>query len=188
MPLSIPNTFTAGTKAKASEVNANFDAVEALLDGTLPLDELADGSSGQIIVCNASGVPTYRTPSGPVAISNTGVNSLSYASASGSGISLPAGGAEQTICQTGSLTGTYLVFAKVMVRSTGDVVGTGHLLEGLSTIDSAEWSVGSGVSNGEVMVPFQAVASPSAELLSLTVGDTIGGTAYHGSLIALRVA
>ena len=32
MPLEIPYTFIAGTKAKASEVNSNFNAVKTLVD------------------------------------------------------------------------------------------------------------------------------------------------------------
>ena len=33
MPIEIPYTFIAGTKAKASEVNANFDAIASFVDG-----------------------------------------------------------------------------------------------------------------------------------------------------------
>lgn len=39
----------------------------------IQLSKLAAGTSGQIIICNSSGVPTYVTPSGDATISNTGV-------------------------------------------------------------------------------------------------------------------
>lgn len=55
MPLTIPNVFTAGQKAKAGEVNENFDAVANLfnvtrldlaeygLDGSLTIDKFSAG-------------------------------------------------------------------------------------------------------------------------------------------------
>lgn len=46
-------------------------------EGILQLDRLIDGTSGQIIVCNSSGVPTYVTLSGDATISDTGVITVS---------------------------------------------------------------------------------------------------------------
>lgn len=46
-------------------------------EGILQLDRLVDGTSGQIIVCNSSGVPTYVTLSGDATISDTGVLTVS---------------------------------------------------------------------------------------------------------------
>jgi hypothetical protein len=45
-------------------------------DAAIALSKLASGTSGQIIVANASGVPTYVTLSGDATISNTGVVSI----------------------------------------------------------------------------------------------------------------
>jgi len=46
-------------------------------EGILELNRLIDGASGQIIVCNSSGVPTYVTLSGDATISDTGVITVS---------------------------------------------------------------------------------------------------------------
>lgn len=42
--LSTPNTFVAGTAAKASEVNANFEAVESVVNGNIDTTNLKDVS------------------------------------------------------------------------------------------------------------------------------------------------
>ena len=42
--LSTPNTFVAGTAAKASEVNANFQAVESVVNGNIDTTNLKDVS------------------------------------------------------------------------------------------------------------------------------------------------
>lgn len=52
-------------------VNADISASAAIA-----LSKLASGSSAQIIVGDASGVPTYRSMSGDISISNTGVTSI----------------------------------------------------------------------------------------------------------------
>lgn len=46
---------------------------EQVSPGVLQLDRLVDGSSGQIIVCDSTGTPTYVTLSGDATISDTGV-------------------------------------------------------------------------------------------------------------------
>ena len=46
---------------------------EQVSPGILQLDRLVDGTSGQIIVCDSTGTPTYVTLSGDATISDTGV-------------------------------------------------------------------------------------------------------------------
>jgi hypothetical protein len=67
MGLILPHTFTAKTRAKASEVNDNFDAVKAALNTNNP---------GEIIVANSSGVPKPVPMSGDVTINGTGVTTI----------------------------------------------------------------------------------------------------------------
>jgi len=52
-------------------VNADINASAAIA-----ISKLASGTSGQIIIANASGVPTYTTISGDITISNTGVATI----------------------------------------------------------------------------------------------------------------
>ena len=59
------------TTPDLSITNAKVSATAAIA-----LSKLASGTSGQIIVANASGVPTYVTLSGDATISNTGVLTL----------------------------------------------------------------------------------------------------------------
>lgn len=47
-----------------------------LVDGTTPLDKLESGTSAQIIVANAGGIPAYVSATGDVTISNTGVTTI----------------------------------------------------------------------------------------------------------------
>lgn len=64
----------AVTSAKIADgaiVNADINASAAIA-----LSKLASGTSGQIVLANASGVPTYTTVSGDITISNTGVAAI----------------------------------------------------------------------------------------------------------------
>lgn len=49
---------------------------DAIMDATATLGKLASGTSAQMIVCNAGGVPTYVAMSGDVTISNAGVAAI----------------------------------------------------------------------------------------------------------------
>jgi hypothetical protein len=52
-------------------LNANINASAAIA-----LSKLASGTSAQVVVANASGIPTYTTISGDITISNTGVATI----------------------------------------------------------------------------------------------------------------
>lgn len=82
----LPKTNQTGANEWA-DVEDNDQAIKNVVNGNLGDDnittgaaiglaKLAAGSSGQIIVCNTSGVPTYRTLSGDATISDTGVVTL----------------------------------------------------------------------------------------------------------------
>ena len=64
----VPNTFTDGTPAKASEVNANFDALEAAIDA------IPEGPAGATGPAGADGEDGATGPAGP-----TGANGLTGA-------------------------------------------------------------------------------------------------------------
>ena len=64
-------TVTSTMIANGTIVNADVNASAAIA-----LSKLASGTSAQVIVADSSGVPTYRTLSGDVTVSNTGVVSI----------------------------------------------------------------------------------------------------------------
>jgi len=64
-------TVTSTMIADGTIVNADVNASAAIA-----LSKLASGTSAQVIVADSSGVPTYRTLSGDVTVSNTGVVSI----------------------------------------------------------------------------------------------------------------
>lgn len=64
-------TVTSTMIADGTIVNADVNASAAIA-----LSKLASGTSAQVVVADSSGVPTYRTLSGDVTISDTGVTSI----------------------------------------------------------------------------------------------------------------
>jgi hypothetical protein len=64
-------TVTSGMIADGTIANADINASAAIA-----LSKLASGTSGQIIVANASGVPTWVSETGDVTISDTGVTAI----------------------------------------------------------------------------------------------------------------
>jgi hypothetical protein len=63
----------AGLTAISSAVIVDADINAS---AAIAISKLASGTSGQIIIANASGVPTYTTISGDITISNTGVATI----------------------------------------------------------------------------------------------------------------
>jgi hypothetical protein len=64
-------TVTSTMIADGTIVNADINASAAIA-----LSKLASGTSAQVVIANASGVPTYTTLSGDITISDTGVASI----------------------------------------------------------------------------------------------------------------
>lgn len=65
------NSVTSSSIVNDSIVNADINSAAAIA-----LSKLASGTSGQIIVANSSGVPTWVTESGDITISDTGVTAI----------------------------------------------------------------------------------------------------------------
>ena len=64
-------TVTSAMITDGTIVNADINASAAIA-----LSKLASGTSGQVVVANSSGVPTYVTPSGDVTWTDAGVTSI----------------------------------------------------------------------------------------------------------------
>lgn len=64
-----------------TEFNGSIDNANIKAAAGIVLTKLASGSSGQIIVCNGSGVPTYVTMSGDATIDNAGAVTVTAAAA-----------------------------------------------------------------------------------------------------------
>jgi hypothetical protein len=95
MPIDFPNTptsgdtYSVGTRTWAWDGSTwNLVSQVSFIDGmivngdisasaAIALSKLASGTSGQIIVANASGVPTWTSESGDVTISDTGATAIS---------------------------------------------------------------------------------------------------------------
>ena len=69
---------TSDTGSVTSTMISNGTIVDADINSAaaIALSKLASGTSGQVIVANSGGVPTYVTPSGDVTWTNAGVTSI----------------------------------------------------------------------------------------------------------------
>jgi hypothetical protein len=76
---SFTGTFSAPTGTITSTMIADGTIVNADINASaaIALSKLASGTSGQIIVANSSGVPTWVSETGDVTISDTGVTAIS---------------------------------------------------------------------------------------------------------------
>lgn len=68
----VTNAMLAGSIAY-SKLTLTGAVTNADLAGSIALTKLASGTDAQMVVCNASGVPTYVSTSGDITLSNTGV-------------------------------------------------------------------------------------------------------------------
>ncbi|MCH7492202.1 hypothetical protein IID19_01240, partial [Patescibacteria group bacterium] len=143
--------------------------------GAIGLNKLASGTSGQLIVGNASGVPTYVSASGDVLISNLGVNTIQPNSvalttdttgnyvaslANGTGITGGAAGSEGGTLTIGVDEANAFTWTSLHIFSSVDI--NGGAIDG-TTIGSASASTGA----------FTTLNSSS--LFTGTLGATLSG-------------
>ena len=139
----------AGVTAISSGVIVNADVNTS---AAIALSKLASGTSAQVVIANASGVPTYTTLTGDVTISNTGVTSIAANSvalgtdttgnymsgvSAGTGISVthtPAEGSSATIALNATLDDLSNVSAATPVGGyvlTYDAIGSNWVPAGI---------------------------------------------------------
>lgn len=132
----------------------------------IALSKLASGTSGQIIVANASGVPTYVTLSGDATISNAGVISI--------GANNVALGTDTTGDYVATITGGVGVTSTA--ATTGE--GTTHTL-----------SIGQAVSTSS-NVQFAAITGSSASVSGTITASSItvsGSVSVTGNVVSHAV-
>lgn len=129
----------------------------------IALSKLASGTSAQVIVANASGVPTYATLSGDVTISNTGVATIAANSV--------ALGTDTTGNYVATITGGTGVTSSA--ATTGE--GTTHSLsigQAVGTTDSVTFA---GATLDAIRVGITAAGEIDTSSGNLTI-DSAGGT------------
>ena len=104
----------------------------------IALSKLASGTSGQIIVANASGVPTYVTLSGDATISNTGVLTLAAelgTDTTGAYVATVAGTANQiTVSGSGSETAAVTLSLPQDIATTSSTTFAGITITGSASV------------------------------------------------------
>ena len=122
-------TVTSGMIADGTIVNGDISASAAIA-----LSKLANGTSGQIIVANASGVPTWVSETGDITISDTGATAISAGVIVDGDINASAAIAQSKISGL-----TTDLAAKAPLASptfTGTVAGITKSMVGLANVDN----------------------------------------------------
>ena len=113
---------SSGVTAIGSGVIVNADINNS---AAIALSKLASGTSAQVIVADSSGVPTYRTLSGDITVSNTGVVSIAADSVAlgtdttGNYVGSVAAGTGISVSNTGVEGGTFTITNGGVTSLTG---------------------------------------------------------------------
>lgn len=155
--------------------------------GILELDRLVSGTSGQIIVANSSGVPTYVTLSGDATISNTGVITVNGLDSVALGTettgayvaSLVQGTGVTLTNNTGLETATPTISIGQDVSTSSNVEFADMTLTGSASVDGSLYVTGNAVYNMSI-----ASVANSASITATSSGKfieasaSVAGTVY----------
>jgi hypothetical protein len=153
----------------------------------IALSKLAPGTSGQIIVANASGVPTYVTLSGDATISNTGVitvNGLDSVAlgteTTGAYVATVTGTANQvTVSGSGTETAAVTLSLPQDINTTSSPEFNNITINGSASVDGSLYVVGNAIYN----IAIESVAN-SASITATSSGKfieasaSVAGTVY----------
>lgn len=172
--LTIPNTFTSGTTARASEVNANFSAIETAVD-----------DNDARITQNTAAIPGIATAnvtsSSTLPSSNTNVLSVTITAPDSGFVFVSASGMIQVSNHTTA------GFSSVYV-------GVSNISATLSASDYTRLYLSSTVSNGSYEIPYAAHSVyPVSQgvntfyLVAREDGSTGTGVVYFNRLTAMFI-
>lgn len=166
-------TVTSGMILDGAIVNADINA-----DAAIALSKLTHGTSGQIIVANSSGVPTWVSETGDITISDTGVTAISSGVIVNADINASAG-IELSKLAT-STAGNIIVYnssgVPTAVTETGDI----------TISDLGVTSISSGVIVNDDISATAAIAH--SKLANATSGQVLLGTTTTGVVTATTIS
>ena len=168
------NVVTATTVT--GDVTIDSDGVTAIGSGVIvnadinnsaaiALSKLASGTSAQVIVANATGVPTYVSLSGDITVSNTGV------------VSIAADSVALGTDTTGNYVGSVAAGTGISVSNTGVEGGTFTITNGgVTSLAGTANEVAVSASNGAVTLSLPANVTISNNLVVTGNLTVQGGT------------
>lgn len=145
--------------------------------------KLAAGSSAQLLVCSSSGVPTYRTITGPVTFSNAGATTIASAmSTLASDTALTS--AYANLISVTPAAGTWVLMGVVMFQGVGGgnwesnrQTGTAQLVVGGAGAAEMKCVVGNTTSDHTTLTYIHRAAFSGAETAVLRAKVTNTGQA-----------
>jgi len=144
--------------ASGAVVNADVNASAAI-----ELSKLASGTSAQVVVADSSGVPTYRTLSGDVTISNTGV------------VAIAADSVALGTDTTGNYVASLVAGTGVTLTNNSGESATPTIEIGQSVATNAEVTF-SGLKTTSVIEPLTISATAATGTVAI---DASNGTTYY---------
>lgn len=181
----------------AKIVNGTILNIDISSSAAIDISKLASGTSGQIIVADGSGVPTYRSLTGDIGISNTGVsaiqpsavtNTMLAGSISYSKLNLTGAILNADLAGSIALTKLANVTAGSVVMGNASNIPTATALSGDVTVDSSgvtaigATKVTNGMLAGSIALTKLATVTPGQVLLGLTTTGVVTATTLTGDV------
>jgi hypothetical protein len=158
-----------------------FDG-DAIIPQSIVLDKLEAGSSAQIIVCNGSGSPIYKTVSGDATISTTGYVTISAGAIDDSKVDAAAaidrsklanGTADHVVINSGA--GAFSSEAQLATERGGTGQDT-SADTGFATVSAGTWSVGAISEVITLLVSFEAAGGTTPSVGDFKIMMPYAGT------------